>query len=68
MAEQHRENHATSSARPAQIEVTDIAYLQDPAAVFARMRDGFDVVAQPTNGCARMTLSALLMSDVQLDD
>ena len=68
MAERHRENHSTSSAPPAQIVVTDIAYLQDPAAVFARMREGFDVVIQPTNGCARMTLSGSLMSDVQLDD
>lgn len=66
MAEQ-RENNSTS-APPPQLVITDLAYLQDPSAAFARMRAGVDVVVEPTNGCARMALSASLLSDVQLDD
>lgn len=67
MAEQLQKDR-TSSALPTQVVITDLAYLQDPGAALARMRHGIDVIVEPTNGCARMTLSASLVSDVQLDD
>jgi len=69
MAEQQRENGGNSRFDPSrQLVMTDLAYLADPGLAFERMRHGVEVIIQPTNGCARMTLSATLLSDVQLDD
>lgn len=67
MAEQ-RENNPPAPAPPAHIVITDRDYLKDPDAAFTRMRSGVDVIVEPTNGCARMALSASLLSDMQLDD
>lgn len=67
MADQ-RENNPPSPAPPTHIVITDLDYLQDPAAALSRMRSGVDVIVEPTNGCARMTLSASLLSDMQLDE
>lgn len=68
MSEQQHKNNAPSSAPVSQIVITDLTYLQDPGAAFAQMRNGVDVIVSPTNGCARMTLSSSLVSDVLLDD
>ena len=68
MAEQQRENNPTSSSPVPQVVITDLTYLHDPSAAFAQMRNGVDVIVAPTNGCARMTLSSSLVSDVLLDD
>jgi hypothetical protein len=69
MAEQQHENNpAPSAPSPQPVIITDLAYLDDPHAAFATMRSGVDVIVEPTNGCARMTLSASLVSEVLLDE
>ena len=68
MADQQRENTPTTSTAAPQVVITDLTYLRDPEAAFVQMRNGVDVIVSPTNGCARMTLSSSLVSDVQLDD
>jgi len=68
MAEQQRENLKTLPTPPPRYVVSDEVFLRDSRAVFERMRSGADVVVEPTNGCARMHLSASLLSDIDLDE
>lgn len=68
MAEQKREDSTALPAPPPQYVVSDETFLQDPHMVFDRMRGGIDILVEPTNGCARMHLSATLLSDIDLDE
>lgn len=68
MADQQHEISKSSPAPPPQFVVSDEAFLHDPREVFALMRSGADVIVEPTNGCARMHLSAALLSEIDLDE
>lgn len=67
MTDTKRDNTNVPSP-PNSVVMSDLAYMGDPHSAFARMRGGADIIVQPTNGCARMVLSAELISDVQLDE
>jgi hypothetical protein len=68
MAKQQRESLKAVPAPPPRFILSDETFLRDPHAAFEKMRDGTDVVVEPTNGCARMHLSAILLSDIDLDE
>ena len=69
MAEQ-RDNSNAPPAPPmtSAFFVTDELFLQHPQEALGHMRNGADVIVEPTNGCARMLLSATLLSEIELDE
>lgn len=62
MPEQNRDE------TPQTLVISDVQYLENPTLAFEPMRSGVDVLVQPTNGCARMLLSAELLSAVTSDN